>query len=106
VQPLVLLVEFLVKPAFARRFGELILANAQTSLRDERGCRQFDILVSAEESHRFVLYEIYDDESAFEFHVRSQHYRMFSEAIEGEIEEQTIRRLSFFSKPAQVLASP
>lgn len=97
MKPLVVLVEFLVKPSFTEKFGELILANAMASL-GEIGCRRFDVLMASQEPGRFVLYEIYDDEAAFDLHVRTQHYRIFADAIEGEIEERSIRRLSFFSE--------
>jgi autoinducer 2-degrading protein len=93
VEPLVVLAEFLVKPAFADRFGELIRVNAAASLERERGCRRFDVLVESEDPRRFVLYEIYDDAGAFDLHLRSPHYRSFAEAIENQIEERSIRRL-------------
>jgi autoinducer 2-degrading protein len=95
VKPLVVLVEFLVKPAFAERFGELIRVNAAASLEREHGCRRFDVLVESEHPRRFVLYEIYDDAGAFDLHLRSPHYRSFAEAIEDQIEERSIRRLLF-----------
>lgn len=95
MRQLAVLVEFLVKDGFAARFGELILANAKASLNGEEGCRQFDVLVGPDEPRRFVLYEIYDDERAFDLHLRSRHYQSFAEAIEGEVEERSIRRLSF-----------
>jgi (4S)-4-hydroxy-5-phosphonooxypentane-2,3-dione isomerase len=97
VRSLVVLVDFWVKPAFAERFGELIAANAEASLKRERGCRRFDVLVAPEEPRRFVLYEIYDDDSAFEEHLRSRHYLDFAQAIEGEIEERSIRRLATYA---------
>ena len=96
MRPLVVLVEFLVKPAFAKRFGELIVANAEASLKQESACRRFDFLVVPEDPRRFVLYEIYDDDSAFDLHLRSRHYQGFAEAIEGEIEERSIRRLAMY----------
>jgi quinol monooxygenase YgiN len=95
VKPLVVLVEFLVKTAFAERFGELIRVNAAASLEREHGCRRFDVLVESEHPRRFVLYEIYDDAGAFDLHLRSPHYRSFAEAIEDQIEERSIRRLLF-----------
>jgi len=93
---LVLLVEFQVRPGFAERFGELILANALASVEQERGCRRFDVLIEPEDGHRFVLYEIYDDEVAFDLHLRSPHYRSFAAAIDGQIEERSIRRLGLY----------
>ena len=95
MRPLVVLAEFLVKPRFAGQFGELVLANAEASLARERGCRRFDVLVGSKEPRRFVLYEIYDNHGAFDIHLQSPHYRSFAEAIDGEIEERSVRLLSF-----------
>jgi quinol monooxygenase YgiN len=98
---LALLVEFLVRPGFAERFGELILANARASVEQEQGCRRFDVLVEPENGRRFVLYEIYDDEAAFDLHLRSPHYHSFSAAIDGQIEERSVRRLGFYAPTAE-----
>ncbi|MBV8768430.1 MAG: antibiotic biosynthesis monooxygenase [Hyphomicrobiales bacterium] len=97
---LVLLVEFRVRPGFAGRFGELILANARASVAHERGCRRFDVLVEPEDGHRFVLYEVYDDETAFDQHLRSSHYTSFAAAVDGQIEERSVRRLGFYEPDA------
>jgi quinol monooxygenase YgiN len=95
---LVLLVEFLVRPGFTERFGELVLANARASIEREDGCRCFDVLmVQPKDTRRFVLYEIYDDEAAFDLHLRSPHYHSFAEAIDGQIEERSVRRLGFYA---------
>jgi quinol monooxygenase YgiN len=99
---LVLLVEFLVRPGFAERFGELVLANAQASIEQETGCRRFDVLVEPLNGRRFVLYEIYDDEAAFEQHLRSPHYRSFAAAIDGQIEERSLRKLRFHGPPSEL----
>ncbi|SEF06721.1 Quinol monooxygenase YgiN [Rhizobiales bacterium GAS188] len=93
--PLVVLVEFLVKPGFAERFGGLILANAEASVEREVGCQRFDVLVGPEDPRRFVLYEIYDNDGAFELHLLSCHYKTFAQAIEGHVEERSVRRLGF-----------
>lgn len=97
---LVVLVEFLVRPGFAERFGELILANARASVEKERGCRRFDVLVGSEDPRRFILYEIYDDPAAFDQHLRSPHYLRFAKAIGGQIEERSVRRLGFYAPAA------
>ena len=99
--PLVIYVDFTIKQGAVERFRELILTNARHSLRDEPGCRRFDVLASAEEPRRIVLYEIYDDESAFDLHLRSAHYQSFAQAIDGEVEERSIRRFSFYGSDEQ-----
>jgi autoinducer 2-degrading protein len=100
MRPLVVLVEILVKPSFVTQFRDLIAANAKTSLEREMGCKRFDVLVEPEEPRRFVLYEIYEDEAAFDKHLASTHYLSFAAAIETEIEERSIRRLAFCKEVA------
>jgi (4S)-4-hydroxy-5-phosphonooxypentane-2,3-dione isomerase len=95
MRPLVVLVEFLVKPSFVAQFRDLIAANAKTSLEREMGCKRFDVLVEQEEPRRFVLYEIYENEAAFDEHLATSHYLSFADAIENEIEQRSVRRLAF-----------
>ena len=95
MQPVVVLVEFLAKPSFIAQFRDLIAANAQVSLEREMGCKRFDVLIDPEEPRRFVLYEIYEDEAAFDVHLASSHYLSFADAIENEIDERSVRRLAF-----------
>jgi autoinducer 2-degrading protein len=95
MRPLIVLVEFLVNPSFVAQFRDLIAANAKTSLKREIGCKRFDVLVDPEEPRRFVLYEIYEDEAAFDEHLASSHYLSFADAIENEIEQRSVRRLAF-----------
>jgi (4S)-4-hydroxy-5-phosphonooxypentane-2,3-dione isomerase len=98
--PLAILVEFTVKPGAVARFRELITANATRSLADEPGCRRFDVLSPGDEPGRVVLYEIYDDDRAFELHLATAHYRSFAAAAEPLIETRLIRRLQLVSPAA------
>jgi len=100
MRPLVVLVEFLVKPSFIARFRDLIAANAKSSLEGEAGCKRFDVLCDPSEPRRFILYEIYEDEQAFAAHLASSHYLDFAAAIDGQIEQRAISRLSFLSEMA------
>ncbi len=101
MRPLVVLVEFLVNPSFVGRFDDLISANAKASLERERGCKRFDVLFDPKEPRRFVLYEIYDDEAAFDEHLASAHYRSFAAAIENGIEQRSVRRFAFIGEMAE-----
>ena len=65
-------VEFTVRPGAFGPFHELVTANAAASLRDEPGCRQFDVLVPDDGAgHDVALYEIYDDAAAFDAHLQT-----------------------------------
>ncbi|HTZ68469.1 MAG TPA: putative quinol monooxygenase [Roseiarcus sp.] len=100
MRPLVVLVEFLVKSSFIAQFRDLIAANARASLEREAGCKRFDVLVDPAEPRRFVLYEIYEDEAAFDEHLASSHYLSFADAIEDGIGQRSISRLAFCSAMA------
>ena len=77
----VLLVSIRIKPedveAFMKKAGE----NAREA-RKEPGCRQFDVLVDPKDRTRVMLYEIYDDEKAFEAHQQTAHFKKYvAEAV-------------------------
>jgi autoinducer 2-degrading protein len=93
--PLVILVEFVIKAGSVDRFRELILSNAARSVKDEPGCRRFDVLAAPGDPRRFVLYEIYDDAAAFDHHLASAHYKAFAAAAEPLVERRSVERLGF-----------
>ena len=72
-----IIVDFRLKPGSRSAFRRLIDTNARTSAQVERGCRRFDVVEPRDEADRVLLYEIYDDDVAFEAHVKSAHYVQF-----------------------------
>jgi autoinducer 2-degrading protein len=86
----VITVEFDVAPSHFEAFLPLMLENAATSLRDETGCRHFDVCRPREVANRVFLYEIYDDEAAFQAHLQSAHFKAFAAATKDMI---TARRI-------------
>jgi (4S)-4-hydroxy-5-phosphonooxypentane-2,3-dione isomerase len=77
----VLAVQIRIKPddvdAFMRRLNE----NA-TAARKEPGCRQFDVLVDPNDKTRVMLYEVYNDDKAFEVHQQTPHFKKYlAEAV-------------------------
>jgi len=92
----VVAVVFVAKPEHRAAFRRAIIENATASRTLEPGCRQFDVCENAEGSEIF-LYEIYDDEAAFQAHRESAHYKRFSEAVEPWVADKRVlnyRRLS------------
>ncbi len=90
---LIIWVVFDIKPGAFAAFREAIVPNAATSLRDEPGCRQFDILLAEDGSEaQIALYEIYDDQAAFEAHLQTPHYAIFKAAIPDLISGQHVTR--------------
>ena len=77
----VLVVNIRIKPdnvdAFMKKAGE----NAREA-RKEPGCRQFEVLVDPKDKAKVLLFEIYDDEKAFEAHQATPHFKKYlAEAV-------------------------
>jgi len=73
---LILSVNLTIKPENVETFLAQALQNAADS-RQEPGCRQFDVLVDPKDRTRVLLYEIYDDEAAFEAHQQTAHFKSY-----------------------------
>jgi quinol monooxygenase YgiN len=86
----VILVDFLLKPGSRDAFRRLIDENARTSVREEPGCRRFDVLEPFKEKDRILLYEIYDGRDAFELHLKSAHFASFNAASAPLVAEKTV----------------
>ena len=92
--PLVIIAEFEVEPAKLERFLELAKADASESVAKEPGCRQFDVTLEQGAPNRVVLYEIYDDEAAFDAHLQTPHLATFRDGIEPLVLSRSVRRLT------------
>jgi quinol monooxygenase YgiN len=75
-----LLVDLNVKPEMRDRFLAAIEQNAASSLRDEPGCLRFDVVRDNDDPDHFLLYEIYEDEAAFQAHRAAPHFSRWREA--------------------------
>jgi quinol monooxygenase YgiN len=73
----VLAVMIRIKPENVEQFMAQALANGRET-RKEPGCRQFEVLVDAAERTKVMLFEIYDDEKAFEAHQQTPHFKKYA----------------------------
>lgn len=97
----VILAEFDLHPGAAAAFLRLVGDNAGASVRDEPGCRRFDVLVPEGDAEgaaeggapRIVLYEIYDSPACFDAHLRTAHYAAFEAATKALVSGRSVRRL-------------
>ena len=88
----VLIADLQVKPEAVEKFIPLILSNANTSVHSERGCMQFDVTQQADDPTKFVLYEIYADQAAFELHGKTPHVQDFFAKSKDMIVARSARR--------------
>ena len=93
----VVCVEFEIALPHLDEFLLAMRKNAHLSLRDEEGCQQFDICQDQQNPAIIFLYEIYDDEAAFEAHKAARHYHEFKHAIDGMVVKKSVSFLQNIS---------
>lgn len=71
-------------------FLPLIHANARASVQNEEGCHQFDVCADPARPNTVFLYELYEDEAAFEVHMLQPHFKAFNAETEGMITSKAI----------------
>ena len=77
----VLVVNIRIKPENVERWMKMALENARAA-RKEPGCRQFEVLVDPTDKTKIMLFEIYNDEAAFEAHQQTPHFKKYlAEAV-------------------------
>jgi quinol monooxygenase YgiN len=76
-----LVVNIRTKPETRAAFMEKLAANAAAA-RSEPGCLTFDVLVHPEDPNRVMLYEIYQNETAFQEHQATAAFKTYlAEAV-------------------------
>lgn len=86
----VVAVELDIQPESWELFKPLMLENARASVRDEKGCSQFDVCAPPDGAARVFLYEIYDDEAAFKTHLETPHFKSFAAATNDMIASRKV----------------
>jgi len=77
----VLAVNLRIKAENVDAFMAGVLANAREA-RKEPGCRQFEVLVDPKDKTKVLLFEIYNDDKAFEAHQQTPHFKKYlAEAV-------------------------
>ena len=78
-----------IKENYVAQFMKSSFGDAEGSVRDEPGCFRYDILQNVEEPEVFHLYEVYEDDQAFEFHKNTPHFKQWYSEVhpwfDGEI---------------------
>src|SRR5688572_21711824 len=72
----VLVVNIRIKPESVEAFMPRLKENASAA-RKEPGCRQFEVLVDPKDKTRIMLFEVYDNEKAFEAHQATPHFKTY-----------------------------
>ena len=90
---LAIVVDIDLHPGRRDDFLPLARANAAGATQDEPGCRRFDVCLDPDRPESVLLYEVYDDEAAFEAHRASPHFAAYDAASPALIRDKRVRRL-------------
>ena len=74
-----IIADFTTKPGSFDAFCERMKAHAAAS-REEPGCLRFDIVVPQNSENHLMLYEMYSDQAAFDFHAGTERIKAHREA--------------------------
>ena len=78
---LVLQVMIQIKPENVDNFMQKVIDNGKAA-RSEPGCRQFEVLVDPDDKTKIMLFEVYDDQKAFEAHQAGAAFKKYlAEAV-------------------------
>ena len=64
-----------IKPDQRDSFLAVIRETAERSVKDEPGCLRFDVFQDLANENRYILYEVYTDQEAFQKHLTTSHAR-------------------------------
>ena len=90
----VLVVDFEVKPGTADDVIKYVSENARASVANEPGCYQFDVLRVPDNPNRLMLYEVYENEAAFQSHGGTAHIKAFLEKSRPHFVKTTMTKLT------------
>ena len=93
---LVLVVTVKAHPDVVERLKPAMLENAGQSVQED-GCLQFDVIVSQDDEHTFIFYEVYKDEDALASHRQTPHFLAYWNLME-ELGEQVERTAQLFDR--------
>lgn len=83
-----------IKPGEMPKFLEAIKENGAASVKDEPGCREFNIVVSRTDPNHVFLFEVYDNEAAVQAHRNTEHFKKWVAATSSMIVGRSVRPMS------------
>jgi (4S)-4-hydroxy-5-phosphonooxypentane-2,3-dione isomerase len=87
-------------PAERDNFIAAIKENGAAAAK-EPGCHRFDILNLASDPNHFLLYEVYDNEAAFQAHRATDHFKKYAATTGNMVAKRDARTMSVIASNAQ-----
>lgn len=91
---LVIIAEFTLTFEGRDAFLNIAYQDAKDSVANEPGCQQFDVIINEDDPLQITLYEVYDDQQAFDAHLAAPHFAPFRDETPALIVSQKVRRFT------------
>ncbi|MGP0090585.1 MAG: putative quinol monooxygenase [Xanthobacteraceae bacterium] len=82
-----------IVPAEMQNYLAAIKENGAAAIK-EPGCRQFDIMVLASNPNHIFLYEVYDNEAAFQAHRATDHFKKYAATTGSMVAQRNARPMT------------
>jgi (4S)-4-hydroxy-5-phosphonooxypentane-2,3-dione isomerase len=89
-----------IVPTEREKYLAAITENGMAAVK-EPGCRRFDILNLASDPNHFLLYEVYDNEAAFQAHRATDHFKKYAATTASMVAKRDARPMSVIATNAQ-----
>jgi len=94
-----LIVDFEVKEGTADQVLAAVSENARNSVEKEPGCLQFDVMQAQDNPNRIMLFEVYENEAAFQAHGKTAHIQEFLAKARPNFVKTTMHKLTRKAHP-------
>ena len=98
----VVAVFFEIRPERVNSFSKAVMHIARQSRDLEPGCKTFDVSIDPTDTGSFLVYEIYEDETAFNAHLASRHFTEFNSRIADWVRHKRVLSYELLNGPGQV----
>jgi autoinducer 2-degrading protein len=82
-----------IVPTEMEKYLVAIKENGAASVQ-EPGCRQFDIMVLASNPNHIFLYEVYDNETAYQAHRATDHFKKYAATTANMVAQRNARPMT------------
>jgi autoinducer 2-degrading protein len=82
-----------IVPTEMEKYLVAIKENGAASVQ-EPGCRQFDILLLASNPNHIFLYEVYDNEAAYQAHRATDHFKKYAATTANMVAQRNARPMT------------
>ena len=74
------------------KFMEAAKENAAASTKDP-GCREFNIVVSKDDPHHIMFFEVYDNAAALDIHRATDHFKKYQTVTKDMVTKRDVKQL-------------